>query len=93
VPANLVQQLLQARQFKCPHCKVIQGLPQGIGQQQHAQLPGGYLPGNDAMQVSMFLPATGSLMSAGGPNLAWHAFVKNWQIACSACAKFAAWSK
>ena len=60
VPSALVQQLLQAKHFKCPHCKVVQGLPEDIAQQQQqlqqqqqqAQLAGGYLPGHELMQVS-----------------------------------------
>ncbi len=38
VPPQLLPRLLQAQQFKCPHCRTTQGLPEGLGVQQEAQL-------------------------------------------------------
>lgn len=38
VPPQLLPRLLQAQQFKCPHCRTTQGLPEGLGMQQDAQL-------------------------------------------------------
>lgn len=38
VPPQLLPRLLQAQQFKCPHCRTTQGLPEGLGTQQEAQL-------------------------------------------------------
>ena len=38
VPPQLLPRLLQAQQFKCPHCRTTQGLPEGLGMQQEAQL-------------------------------------------------------
>ena len=38
VPPQLLPRLLQAQQFKCPHCRTTQGLPEGLGAQQDAQL-------------------------------------------------------
>ncbi len=38
VPPQLLPRLLQAQQFKCPHCRTTQGLPEGLGLQQDAQL-------------------------------------------------------
>lgn len=40
VPPGLLPQLLQARQFKCPHCKATQALPDTL---QPVRQPGGYL--------------------------------------------------
>lgn len=41
MPPALLPQLLQARQFKCPHCKATQALPENL---LPSQQPGGYLP-------------------------------------------------
>ena len=38
VPQQLLPRLLSAGQFKCPHCRTTQGLPEGLGTQQEAQL-------------------------------------------------------
>lgn len=41
VPQQLLPRLLSAGQFKCPHCRTTQGLPEGLGMQQEAQLMSG----------------------------------------------------
>ena len=38
VPPQLLPRLLQAQQLKCPHCRTTQGLPEGLGAQQEAQV-------------------------------------------------------
>ena len=38
VPQQLLPRLLSAGQFKCPNCRTTQGLPEGLGTQQEAQL-------------------------------------------------------
>ena len=38
VPQQLLPRLLSAGQFKCPHCRTTQGLPEGLGTQQEARL-------------------------------------------------------
>lgn len=37
VPQQLLPRLLSAGQFKCPHCRTTQGLPEGLGTQQEPQ--------------------------------------------------------
>lgn len=41
VPQQLLPRLLSAGQFKCPHCRTTQGLPEGLGMQREAQLMSG----------------------------------------------------